>query len=654
MTHEIRERQSTVDRSWAIAMVGLLCVLLSACSGTPITSGFGDRASSVRAERLAAAGDHQAAASMYVSLAGEQAGDARDRYTLLAVQQWILATDERRAAVALSNVREPEIQPLRNDWLLTTAALYNLRGNGERAVATLAESSAGDFSLSQRIAAEGIRGEALFLEDQPAEALATLQRRELWLNSQQEIASNHSVIWDGLLQASPDALQTAFADTRNEEARGWLALGMLADGSTPGGPVRGLSAWQRAYMGHPANEFIVPGILGSDAVTDIGSAEHIALLLTLSGRTAVVGEAVRDGFLARYSEHYQGRSDAPVVEVYDVAKLGATLAYQRALESGADFVVGPVLRSPVDELQAGGALTAPTLLLNYLPIDAMVTGDVYQFGLAPEDEARAAARRAYAEGHRRALALVPASNWGERVLAAFNTEFSALGGAMLDHQTFVAREPDYKNEIQTLLLLNDSVSRYRSMRSTLGGTLQFEPRRRADADFIFVGASSDSAKRLKPQLRFHYAGDLPVFATSAVNATRSTNNSDLNGIRFSDIRWLVDRMAEDITPLQTIGGYFPSANAQPRLFALGYDAFDVLKRIVDPDPDASAVITGATGDLELDAYGRIRRAPLWATFTRESAVPLPPLVLPVAETPAFDDRHSQQEFIEPETSTLER
>ena len=652
MTHELRERQSTVCRQRVSVLVGLLCVLLSACGGTPISSGFGDRPSSVRAERLAAAGDHQAAASMYVSLAGAQAGNVRDRYTLLAVQQWILATDERRAAVALSNVGEPQEQPLRNDWLLTTAALYNLRGNGERAIATLKESSPGEFSLSQRIAAEGIRGEALFLQDQPAEALATLQRRELWLNSQQEIANNHGVIWDGLLQASPAALQAAFANAQNPDLRGWLALGMLADGSTPGGPVRGLSAWQRAYMSHPANQFIVPGILGNDAATNVGSAEHIALLLTLSGRTAVVGEAVRDGILARYSAHYQGRSDAPIVEVYDIAELGATLAYQRALEAGADFVVGPVLRSPVDELYDGGALTAPTLLLNYLSTDAMLMGDVYQFGLAPEDEARAAARRAFAEGHRRALALVPASNWGERVLNAFNTELSALGGALLEHQTFVATEPDYKNAIQALLLLNDSVSRYRSMRSTLGGTLQFEPRRRADADFIFIAASSDSAKRLKPQLRFQYAGDLPEFATSAVNATRSTNNSDLNGIRFSDIRWLVDRMAEDITPLQTIGGYFPSANAQPRLFALGYDAFDVLTRIVTANPDDSAPIPGATGDLELDAYGRVRRAPLWATFTREQAIPLPPLDLPAAEAPLFDDTRSPQEFAEPETPPL--
>ncbi|MEN7343683.1 MAG: penicillin-binding protein activator [Pseudomonadota bacterium] len=609
-----------------------LCLIASAAlvAGCETTDLLGGSVSATTAERDARAGRHEDAASAYIELAGRESGDTRNRYMLLAARQWLLAGDTRRAKIAWAGVDEPLSQPLRNDWLVTQAALHVSDGDGDSALAALAAADTASFNLNQRIVAEGVRGEALFLTDAPVAALETMQRRELWLNSPEEIAAHHAIIWDGLLQSDPQTLRAALTTARNNELRGWLALGLLADGSLPGGPMAGVAAWQRQYPGHPALEFIIPGISSTDSDLAQGDVNQVALLLTLTGRAGIVGQAVRDGFLVQYAERYADSVDAPTVRIYDVGELGATLAYQRALEDGADFIVGPVLRSPVDELGSSGTLSERTLLLNYLPRDNSMLTAGYQFGLAPEDEARAAAQRAYMEGHRRALALVPASNWGDRVLNAFNEAFTALGGELLAYQNYEPAEADYKNEIQSMMLINDSVARYREMRSTLGGTLQFEPRIRADADFIFLGATNDSAKRIKPQLRFHYAGDLPVIATSAVyNPRTKTPSNDLAGIRFNDIRWLIDRFAAQDNPLARYEGDLTAARTQPRLFALGFDALDVMQRVTSDQSELAPVIPGATGDLIISANGRIERTPLWAEFVRgDSPRPLTPLTLP--------------------------
>lgn len=619
-----RYTKSTVA-AWRPLATVVLAAGLAACSGLPVS--VPQKASPVAAQRLAERGAHQDAAGMYLRLAGEQNADARSRYLLLAAQQYIAAGDRQRATAALSQVEPQGQQPLSNDWQITSAALRVMSGDGAGALEQLAAADPTRFSLNQRIAAERVRGEALFLEDQPLPALTTFQRRALWLNSGEEITDNQQRIWDGLLQSSPEALRAAQAETKDPILRGWLALGLLADGTLPGGPVSGVAGWQRQFPNHPALRSIIPGLTGSDAGEAHGMPQRIAVLLTLSGRSAVVGEAVRDGLLSHYSEQFAGEVDAPEIRIYDIAVDGATLTYQRAVAEGADFVIGPLLPSPVQELAVGNAFTVPTLLLNYLPADSVMPVSVFQFGLAPEHEAAAAARRAYTEGHRRAVALVPASNWGERVLQAFDNEFTALGGELLDYQSYLASESDYADEIQTMMLLNDSVARYRSLRSLLGGTLQFEPRRRADVDFIFMGANAASGRRIKPQLRFHYAGDLPVYATSSVYAIDTSDfGSDLDGVRFGDIPWLTARMRGDVTPLSIASNYLASARTQPRLFALGYDTLDVL-RLIRGDTASSdgERVSGATGTLRVDFDGRIQREPSWAVFERDRPRALPTL-----------------------------
>src|SRR3970040_838775 len=95
-------------------------------------------------------------------------------------------------------------------------------------------------------------------------------------------------------------------------------------------------------------------------------------------------------------------------------------------------------------------------------------------------------------------------------------EFEALGGELLQFSGYDPNLQDFSAPITALLNIARSNQRYRRLAANLGTPIQFEPRRRQDVDLIFLAADSGTGRRLGPQLRVHFAGDIPTYATSAI------------------------------------------------------------------------------------------------------------------------------------------
>ncbi|MGI9249245.1 MAG: penicillin-binding protein activator, partial [Woeseiaceae bacterium] len=267
----------------------------------------------------------------------------------------------------------------------------------------------------------------------------------------------------------------------------------------------------------------------------------------------------------------------------------------------------------------------PVLTLNYLPEDTLAPPGLYQFALAPEDEAASAAVRAVGDGHTRAVALVPNNNWGRRVLTSFSTEFEGLGGTLLDYRSYTPGNQDFSNEIENLMGLTGSVSRYQRMRANIGGGLQFDPRRRQDSEFIFLATDAPAGRLLKAQLKFHYSGDLPVYSTSSVNSMDGRSNSDLNGIMFADTPWVIDPQPWIAELPEKFAEYWPDERRLARLHAMGYDAYNLIASLFASRGGEMTEIDGATGRLFLDTSGRVHRRLAWAQFQSGEVVALPGL-----------------------------
>jgi uncharacterized protein len=242
----------------------------------------------------------------------------------------------------------------------------------------------------------------------------------------------------------------------------------------------------------------------------------------------------------------------------------------------------------------------PVLALNFLGDNVSAPRNFYQFALLPEDEARAVARRVVADGRPNGVALVPTNEWGARVGAAFADELKHLGGSILDTQHYDPSQVDFSDAIKTMMQVKN---------------VKGEPvTHRADANFIFVAGSSAGASRLiLPQLKFHYSGDVPVYSTSDSFEPDSAANSDIEGMTFPDMPWMV---ASDPVTVQIRDSVRQAWTARTgrrdRLYAFGFDAYRLVPALRSKPPSEESPIAGVTGKLHLDDHNRVRRDLEWA------------------------------------------
>jgi len=622
---------------------GIIALLLAALLATgcqTMPGGTDYPQAEARADSLASTGRHQDAARIYIALAGDAAGDERTRLTLLAVEEWLRADDVARARTAFASTRRPADADLATDWALTAARLDLAAGDAPGALERLASLDGQSLRVEQRLRRDALRGAALFDTGRTREALELLVRRELWLDDADAVRVNHEIIWAGLIGTPPARLEAALAEASNLTIRGWLELGLTGSAAADDTLAfrRGVVDWRRSYPGHPALADIVPSLLD----VDIATAEYprqIGVLLPLSGRGSRAGSAIRDGILgAWYGDFRDGGK--PLLRFYDVAADGNVYSYRRAVEEGAEFVIGPLLKPSVMDLATGTDITLPTLVLNTLPQEVQAPAGLYQFALAPEDEAAQVARRAVIDDQPRGVALVPASDWGERVLDAFAASLDEAGGRLLDYRRYQPGVADFSDTIEDLLLLDESIRRYRRLRSVVGESVQFEPRRRGDIDFIFLAADGTTARLLRPQLRFHYAGNLPVYATSAVNERDGRSNNDLNGILFPEVPWIVSERSEVERVRSTYAELWPGSSPLSRLHAMGYDAYRLVGALQRAADGLEEPLQGMTGELTMDRRGVVhRRLPL-ATFEQGEIVavaePLPDIGDEAERPPGID------------------
>ena len=304
--------------------------------------------------------------------------------------------------------------------------------------------------------------------------------------------------------------------------------------------------------------------------------------------------------------------------VFDVALLGVAEASRQAADAGAGVIVGPLLRESVQDLNRTAG-TIPVLALNYLPDGEAGRTGFWQFGLAPEDEAWEIAARAASLGQLRAISLAPDTSWGRRLQTAFQEDFTALGGQVVAARLYPPGASDFSPELRAVLAYQDK-------------SPTFEAGRRQDIDLVFLAANNTTGKLIYPQLRFYGAGDLPTYSTSAIWEDGDHDANDLNGISFPDGPWMIAPDSRSALLRSQLTRYWgPQSLALSRLYALGYDAWQLLPAVRSqsvPGPFRGAEVQGVTGTLQADSMGRIHRRLLWATLRGGQPTPA---VLPAGE-----------------------
>ncbi|MCV6636754.1 penicillin-binding protein activator [Candidatus Albibeggiatoa sp. nov. NOAA] len=397
---------------------------------------------------------------------------------------------------------------------------------------------------------------------------------------------NQQSLWDNLQRLSPTELNSV-PQTAGDVLAGWTSLARIAKTVRPKVIQQVITDWQRQFPRHPANNSFVPKLVQS-ILTLPPRPKEIALLLPLSSRFKVQAEVVRDGFLAAYYE--LGNQDKPNVTVHDVGQGNAAEVYNKVVYEGADFVVGPLQKDNINKIiQNQTAMPVPTLLLNYAPQTVNIN-NLYQFGLSPENEAQEVADKAWADGHRTALVLVPQNSWGSRVLQAFQTAWQQRGGQIALTQTYTQ---DVSQAVS--FIANNQVS----------------------ADMTFIAAYPKFARLIQPFFKRYHNTNAPIYSTShTYSGTPDPQmDIDLEGTIFGDMPWVLSPDEQGRRLQQTLIESFPDKLLQfKRLFALGIDAFSLMTHLQHFNLQPYALWQGQTGQLFVDNQQRIWRKLMWAYF----------------------------------------
>jgi uncharacterized protein len=616
-----------------LAAAALVAAALVAAGCTPVGLERAPVAepASTEARRYESARDWPAAAEAWQRAAAAARGPDRDAPLVAAAEAWFRAGDAERARAALAEVSpNPSAEVAARKMLVESRLL--LRANRPAdALTRLAgvPMGPGDPLASELLVA---RSDAAFASRQPAIGVAALARRESLLAEPSQRMANQRRIWNRMQESVAAGVSLQTPPGVAPVVSAWLELGQAAEASA-GNPYRlraGLVSWRERHPTHPAATGIVEALLAEyQALTDY--PRQVALLLPLSGRQEAAATAVRDGFVAAYLA--QGsEGERPAIQVYDTSALGALAAFELAVRNGAEFVVGPLLKEELAQLAAAELPAVPTLALNWADDNVQLPAWMAQFALAPEEEAEAAARRAWEDGHTRAVALVHDTEQGRRMARSFNEAFQAQGGEVLAWQVFEPRVSDFSVEITGLLLLSESRARHQRIQQLAGRNLEYEPRRRQDAEFLFLAARPNEALLLRPQLRFHRAGDLPIYATSSL-FDPARNNADLDGVLFADMPWRVGSGGlQFMTQFRAFGPNALERNG--RLYAFGADAYRLVPLLHNRSETLGSGVEGLTGTLRVGAAGRVQRELDWGRFEQGAVRPAPPPLRGSAEAAA--------------------
>ena len=570
--------------------LSVLCLtgLLAACSSSPSSSlGELPRTPLASVEQI-------------LQKAGNSSGEEAQSLRLAAAQLAHEQGNSQRASSILQQLDLESLKPAQQIYASTLIAdLALARQDAKAALNALNHPSMarlGELPVEQQIRTELSKAAAL---EANGENLAAAKQRVFIapLLNGEPAQQNQERIWN-LVSNLPDA---AIPSNENADLAGWLQLAQAA--KTQGilqQQQQAIRDWINQHPQHPAAQQL-PKPLTDLLALSSEPVNKLALLLPQEGQLASVARALRDGFLAAHYQAQQQGNNVPEIKIYDSARLTSLSDFYRQAQSdGIQLVVGPLEKNLVTQLTQQQQLPITTLALNYGEDNSQGPAQLFQFGLAAEDEAREVSRRAWAEGRHSAVAIVQKGVWGERVLNAFRQSWQAAGGSYLGAE-HVDKPVDMDKQIVNLLQV-------KAGQNGAAGS------HRQDVDFIFLAVTPQQAQQIKPTLSYHYAGDIAVYATSHLftGNLSSPQYRDLDGIRFCETPWLLN---SDEPLRQQISNQWPQASGSlGRLYAMGIDAFNLAPRLDQLKALPSSSLSGFSGELHLNASQRIERRLPWAEF----------------------------------------
>ena len=425
-------------------------------------------------------------------------------------------------------------------------------------------------------------------------------------------------VWLALQEIDERQLQSLAGSAASYELRGWIELARVYHNSefSIRSQLDSLSQWQRVWSSHSAATRLPQALADLQSIWN-ERPRHIALLLPTQQQSGIT---IQEGFFSAYYASLDATREVPKVTVIDTSNADDVFElYDSAVSQGADLVIGPLNKSLVNQYQAREELPVTTLALNYLDNPSAGPYNLFQFGLAPEDEINQLANLAWDAGHKNVAVFTPESADYVRLQNAFRETWQSLGGEVVSTATFTDTN-DFSDTVKRLMAIDSSEARAERILDLLPrSSIEFVPRRRQDIDFIFLIANPRQGRLIKPTLAFYFAENVPVYSMPSIYEGNLNPNEDrdLNGIWFADAPWTLQQVSD--LKSQVTANLRPASGQLQRLRALGIDSFRLYARLSQLADGNINRIPGATGILTIQSDGTIHRQLNIARFVNGEA-----------------------------------
>ncbi len=430
-----------------------------------------------------------------------------------------------------------------------------------------------------------------------AQSLEQYMLAETYLLSRQDLRldafeHNQLSLMNMLNAISLETLIQLRGEVEDTTAQGWVDLAIA--GQRLNQNVMSLELWRKAYPDHPASQKTLASIQQQPSTQQAkGNAifGKIALILPLQNTTYYqVADAIERGFTAAKTIDQDNSEVALYPSNANQAEILSL--YERAIQEGAKFVVGPLTRDEVSTLKQTKA-PVPTILLNQADNESQASANnalFFSLSLSIEAEAAQLVEYATKAGMQTARIVAEDTNIMSMLMTkAFSERWLASGGKLLSTTN-----------------LSDEAAL-----NTIKTTITAEP-----SDMLLIAGNHSFAKKVMP----HLGSTTPTFGFSHIFSGINADPEDtsLNAIQFVDIPWVLNPNDAQFKSYQAAAQNLPLGQLQ-RWFALGADAYTLLKHIAK-DTKQIPYFEGLTGSIRLDNKGQVQRKLPLARFTQQGIV----------------------------------
>ncbi len=579
-----------------------LAIMLAACSTTPSVP-----------TSVQITDKPQLSAQTYLMRADSSQGNLQNDWLIMALKAAVAENDRPQAELLIRRLSKQTLSDAQQaEWQLARAQLSFNQQQYQAVLSRLSFPT--DWRLDPRQWQKyyQLRADSLLALDRAFDANRELVGLYEHSTSQQQSIIAQQ-IWQNFDEYSSSTITTLTTASDEEILDGWLQLAIYVKtlGSDLPQLKNTLEQWLKENASHPAARY-TPQTISDILALDLVKPTHTALLLPLSGRFAKQAELIRDGFIMAMMNDPQRDPNATLTildtNTESLENVDAILA-----EKQVDFVVGPLIKSDIEKLQAfqkkrGQAI--PTLALN-IPDKIEPSSTTCYLTLSPEQEVAQAAKYLFSQGYRYPLILAPQGSYGDRVVEAFNQEWRQYSTNKVAVNLFGDKRQLQRN-INNVFGLQASQQNIAQMNSLLGISLESQPRSRRDIDAVYITAGIADLTLIKPFIEVAINPDTrpPKLFSNSNSNSGGRQFEDLSGITYSDIPLLI----EPNNPIATQAAeLWPrTSNADRRLQALGMDAYQLMLELPQMKAVKGYTISGQTGVLGIDQNCIVQREISWA------------------------------------------